>query len=107
LHLHAAPVAPSERLGRPLPGGLERAILRGLAKNPDDRFPSADAFARELRLAQEGVRWTPEEAQAWWASHAPLDSGGAVPSDHLQSGHAQGEAGTGVLSVIGIDWRDR
>jgi len=71
------------------------------------RYPSADAFARELRLAQEGVRWTPEEAQAWWASHAPLDSGGAVPSDHLQSGHAQGEAGTGVLSVIGIDWRDR
>ena len=51
LHLHAQPVPPSERLGRPLPEGLERAILRGLAKKPDDRFSSAEAFARELRLA--------------------------------------------------------
>jgi serine/threonine-protein kinase len=113
LHLHAAPVPPSERLGRPLPEGLERAILRGLAKKPDDRFASAEAFARELRLAQEGVTWTPEEAQAWWSSHVPLhsggalDNGGAMANDHLKSPEAQGEVGTGPLSVIGIDWRDR
>jgi hypothetical protein len=81
--------------------------LRGLAKKPDERFPSAEAFARELRLAQEGVSWTPEEAQAWWSNHVPLDSGGASPNDHLKSGEAQGDAGTGPLSVIGIDWRDR
>ena len=107
LHLHAAPVPPSERLGRPLPEALERTILRGLAKKPDERYPSAEAFARELRLAQEGVSWTPEEAQAWWSNHVPLDSGGASPNDHLKSGEAQGDAGTGPLSVIGIDWRDR
>ncbi len=107
LHLHAPPVPPSQRLGRALPEGLERAILRGLAKKPDDRFPSADAFARELRRVQEGVSWTPEDAQAWWASHAPLDSGGALATDHLKSGEALGEAGTGPFSVIGIDWRDR
>jgi serine/threonine-protein kinase len=107
MHLHATPVPPSERLGRPLPEGLERAILQGLAKSADDRFPSAEAFAKELRLASEGVSWTPEEAEAWWATHVPLDSGGAVPSDHLKSGEAQGEAGKGMLPVIGIDWRDR
>jgi serine/threonine-protein kinase len=107
LHLHAAPVPPSQRLGRPLPDGLERAILRGLAKSADDRFPSAEAFARELRLAQEGVSWTPEEADAWWSIHAPLDSGGAPAPDHLKSGEAQSDAGAGPLSVIGIDWRDR
>jgi serine/threonine-protein kinase len=107
LHLHAVPVPPSERLGRPLPEGLERAILRGLAKNPVDRFPSAEAFARELLLAQEGVIWTPEEAQAWWSRHVPLDSGGAVSSDALKSGEAQADGGAGQLSVIGIDWRDR
>ena len=107
LHLHAVPVPPSERLGRSLPEALERAILRGLAKNPVDRFPSAEAFARELLFAQEGVIWTPEEAQAWWSRHVPNDSGGGVPSDALKSGQAQGDDGTGQLSVIGIDWRDR
>jgi serine/threonine-protein kinase len=107
LHLHAPPVAPSERLGRPLPEGLERVILRGLAKKADDRFSSAEAFARELRLASEGVSWTPEEAQAWWAHHVPLDSGGAQPGDPLKSAQAQGEAGTGLLPVLGINWRDR
>jgi serine/threonine-protein kinase len=108
LHLHAEPVAPSQRLGRPLPGGLESVILRGLAKKPEDRFPSAEAFARELNMASEGVSWTPEEAQAWWATHVPpIDSGGAGPSDPLKSRKAQGDVETGPLSVIGVDWRDR
>ena len=107
LHLHAVPVPPSERLGRPLPEGLERVILRGLEKKAEDRFPSAEAFARELRLASEGVTWTPEEAQAWWSMHVPLDSGGALATDDLKSPEAQGKVSAGLLSVIGIDWRDR
>jgi eukaryotic-like serine/threonine-protein kinase len=107
LHLHAEPVPPSQRLGRTLPEGLERAILHGLAKKPDDRFPSAEAFAHELRLASEGVSWTPEEAQAWWSRHVPLDSGGAALSDALKSGQVEGDGGTEMLPVIGIDWRDR
>jgi serine/threonine-protein kinase len=107
LHLHAQPVPPSERLGRPFPQALERAILRGLAKKPEDRFVSAEAFARELRIASEGVAWTPEEAQAWWTRHVPLDSGSAVPDNPIKSGKADGEADPGLLPVIGIDWRDR
>jgi hypothetical protein len=107
LHLHAMPVPPSERLGRSLPEGLERVILRGLSKKPEDRFPSAETFARELSMSSEGVTWTPEEAEAWWANQLPLDSGGATASDPLKSGKAQGDAETGPLSVIGIDWRDR
>ncbi|MET0594669.1 MAG: serine/threonine-protein kinase, partial [Polyangiaceae bacterium] len=107
LHLHAEPVPPSERLGRPLPEALERVILRGLAKKPDDRFPSAEAFARELRIASEGVTWTPEEADAWWAAHVPLDSGSAAPNNPIESAKAKGGADTGLLPVIGIDWRDR
>jgi serine/threonine-protein kinase len=107
LHLHAQPVPPSERLGRPLPEALERAILRGLAKKADDRFPSAEAFARELRIASEGVSWTPEEAQAWWASHVPLDSASAPPADPIKSEQVHGGADGRLLPVIGIDWRDR
>ncbi|HEU5042306.1 MAG TPA: serine/threonine-protein kinase, partial [Gemmatimonadales bacterium] len=40
-HLQAEPVPPSARLGRPVPAGLERAILRCLAKSPMDRPSSA------------------------------------------------------------------
>lgn len=31
-----------------IPSGLERAVLRSLAKDPKDRFPSSDAFAEAL-----------------------------------------------------------
>jgi len=107
LHLHAVPVPPSERLGRALPEALEKAILRGLAKKADDRFPSAEAFAGALLEAPGGGSWTSEDAQAWWANHASLDSGGAVSGDHLKSSQAQAEVGKSLLPVIGIDWRDR
>jgi serine/threonine-protein kinase len=51
LRAHAAepPEPPSRRAPRPLPPGLEAAILKALAKAPDERFPSAAAFAAEIR----------------------------------------------------------
>jgi serine/threonine-protein kinase len=38
-------------VGPPLPAALDRVFGRALAKSPDDRPPSALAFARELRAA--------------------------------------------------------
>ncbi|MFT3766048.1 MAG: serine/threonine-protein kinase [Minicystis sp.] len=51
LQAHAAepPELPSQHAPAPLPAGLEAAILKALTKRPDDRFPSAAAFASELR----------------------------------------------------------
>jgi len=51
LHAHAAepPEPPSQRATQPLPPGLEAAILKALAKQPDERFRSAAAFAAEIR----------------------------------------------------------
>jgi serine/threonine-protein kinase len=50
---HDRPEPPSRR--RPdLPAGLDEAVLRGLAKRPDDRHPTALSFAEELdRIARE------------------------------------------------------
>ncbi len=39
---------------------VERAVLRGLAKSPSDRYPSAGQFAASLRLAAEAASGTPE-----------------------------------------------
>jgi serine/threonine protein kinase len=50
LHLHALPARPRS-LNPDVPYRLEVAILRALAKRPDDRFASMAAFARALESA--------------------------------------------------------
>jgi serine/threonine-protein kinase len=68
-HLHSKPEPPSARLGRPLPEALERAILTGLHKQPEDRFPTVRAFREALAKCLEGARWSEADAQAWWSQH--------------------------------------
>ena len=51
------PTPPSERApGRNIPGPLEEICLRALAKESEDRYPSAQAVAEELELFMEGVK---------------------------------------------------
>lgn len=38
-----------------LPPQLVSAVMRALAKDPDDRFPKADAFSRELQLIRRSL----------------------------------------------------
>lgn len=48
-HLNEAPMPPSEREPTlPIPGYLEKAVLRALSKRPGDRFSNAGSFARAL-----------------------------------------------------------
>lgn len=52
--LHSEAPAPSALSPYPIPPALDRAVLRALAKKPDDRFPDARSFAAELeRVARE------------------------------------------------------
>jgi serine/threonine-protein kinase len=48
-HVGATPVPPSRHAPSPVPPALEAAISKALAKRPADRFPTAAAFAEELR----------------------------------------------------------
>jgi serine/threonine-protein kinase len=48
-NLTARPARPSEKAPGPIPAALDAAILRALEKRPEDRFPSAEDFGRELR----------------------------------------------------------
>jgi serine/threonine-protein kinase len=55
-HLAEAPVRPTlRRPGLSLPPLFERAILRALSKDPDERPQTADQMRRELRDAASGV----------------------------------------------------
>jgi serine/threonine-protein kinase len=64
-HLHTPPPPMRQRLGRAVPAQLEELVMRGLAKSPADRPPSAAAF-REALLRSDVPPWTQEDARAWW-----------------------------------------
>jgi serine/threonine-protein kinase len=49
-HVQDAPVPPSQANSR-VPAGLDTLVLRSLAKDPDDRFQSADEFRAHLQHA--------------------------------------------------------
>jgi serine/threonine-protein kinase len=52
-HVHTPPDPPSRKRGEALPRDIETIVLRCLAKNPDDRFQSADELAAELAMCAD------------------------------------------------------
>jgi serine/threonine-protein kinase len=79
-HLHAAPVAPSERLGRAVPADLEAIVLRCLSKSPEERYATAAELERALEACAASGEWTPDRAQSWWRLRR--DEPTASPADH-------------------------
>ena len=63
-HLATAAPVPSDLVPE-LPDELDDVVARAMAKNPADRFPSALAFAEELRhwLEDEPLQIRPSR---WW-----------------------------------------
>jgi serine/threonine-protein kinase len=49
-HLNVLPEPPSRFARVPIPPALEAAVMRAIAKRPDDRFAEAASFKRELAL---------------------------------------------------------
>jgi pSer/pThr/pTyr-binding forkhead associated (FHA) protein len=76
-HVYATPPPPRE-MQRDLPEDVEAAILRCLAKKPEDRFASADQLARALRtaLGLDAVR--PAEAPSLAVAGTPRDVAAAA-----------------------------
>jgi serine/threonine-protein kinase len=72
-HVKELPQPPSKRLGRQIDPELEKLILRCLAKDPEERPPSAAALLEELLLCDGFRPWTFVDARKWWqqvTSHA-------------------------------------
>src|SRR5215216_189408 len=62
-HLSAVPEPPSKK--RPdVPRGLDLAVVRALAKDPEERFQSAEEMDAELARIEQGFRVSDETADA-------------------------------------------
>jgi beta-lactam-binding protein with PASTA domain len=62
-HLSTAPEPPSAR--RPeVPGALDQIVLRALAKDPDERYQTAEEMDAELARVSEGLPVSAETAEA-------------------------------------------
>jgi serine/threonine-protein kinase len=105
-HVRTPPLAPSRRAAQPIPEGLERIVLRCLAKDPAQRPASAAALARELQwLGIEG-RWTDAKARDWWgtrntvaASRAPA-AHGDVATLRTRSMHRRLKKAGDIVSLV-------
>jgi serine/threonine-protein kinase len=70
--LRDRPQPPSQRLGRPIPASLEELLLKTLAKEPDERPKSMEAFAAALASCADVPPWSETDAAAWWQSRRSL-----------------------------------
>ena len=66
-HVKSQPVAPSERVGRPVSEPLEGVVLACLEKHPDHRPQTASELAERLLAIDFAEPWTAARARAWWA----------------------------------------
>lgn len=67
-HVNATPEPPSTRRGKPLSEGMEKLLLRCLAKSPADRPADAEDLLRELSACQVDGVWTSLDAAGWWTT---------------------------------------
>ena len=61
------PVVPPSQIRPEVGGDLERVVLRCLAKDPEDRFPSAEDLGEALAACAAAAHWDARKAASWWA----------------------------------------
>ena len=76
-HVHAEPVPPSSRLGRPLPKEVDAFVLDCLRKNPDDRPQDAGELLARITSYHLAGQWSGAHARAWWQARLPELAGSA------------------------------
>jgi serine/threonine-protein kinase len=68
LHAHLnRPVVPPSEIVSSIPPELEAIVLRLLAKNPEDRYPTSSDVERDLAACDPGG-WSIADAEAWWSA---------------------------------------
>ncbi|WP_437715547.1 serine/threonine-protein kinase [Sorangium sp. So ce448] len=107
-HVVETPAPPSRYAAQRLPAALDRAVLKALAKRPEERFQSAEAFGEELgrigaELAEEDgsgraprrpeaeAGWGPQ-SRAWFEARPEGTSGAGVAGVAVEAGEAPVDA---------------
>jgi tRNA A-37 threonylcarbamoyl transferase component Bud32 len=75
------PPYPSMRLGKPVSADLADLLMRCLAKQPEQRPPSAEALDQSLAGCASAGTWTLVDAEQWW--RANLATVEALPADTM------------------------
>ena len=75
------PPYPSMRLGKPVSADLADLLMRCLAKQPEQRPPSAEALDQSLAGCASAGTWTLVDAEQWW--RANLAAVEALPADTM------------------------
>ena len=70
-HTQAPPVPPSQRTELEISPAFDRLVLSCLAKNPQDRPPTADALGDCLGEVRTTNPWTTKHMRQWWETHHP------------------------------------
>jgi predicted Ser/Thr protein kinase len=68
-HIEIVPVAPSQRLGKPVSAELEHALLACLEKSRNKGPATARDLAQLLARCPSAKSWPLDEAEAWWGRH--------------------------------------
>jgi serine/threonine protein kinase len=68
-HLQSEPIPPSQRTTKSVSPGLERLILKCLAKAPIERPQSAAQLAQALEFIP-AEPWGEDQARRWWENNA-------------------------------------
>jgi serine/threonine protein kinase len=94
-HLLETPMAPSQRLGKPLPTDVEALMLACLAKRREDRPATAEAMRASLLACADATPYDVDVGRAWWRER------GAVLRARSTSLPSEGH------ETMAIDLRDR
>ena len=62
-HLNEPPKPPS-KIRPEIPEELDQVVLRALAKNPEDRYQTAEEFSEDLHRVEAGLPLSPETSEA-------------------------------------------
>ncbi|MER5867850.1 protein kinase [Kitasatospora sp. NPDC002040] len=104
-HVQDAPVPPSQANDR-VPPELDALVLRSLAKNPDDRFQSADEFRAHLQHALREMHGAAGAGYAAGAAAAAAAAAGLAAAGAGNTGGYPGyegvpSGGTAITEPIG------
>ncbi len=85
-HIHELPVNLCE-LNPAIPASIEQVVMKALAKDRDERYPSVEDFILALR---DAVGISQASSYAAYATHSNTDTSPDTSQPHVQSHHTSG-----------------